>query len=160
MAVKDGKIEASPPALRKSNKLIVLGLALALVLAVLGGGAAIYALFSGRPGADRGRADPEPIFLPLDSFTVNLKGANERFAQVAVTLSIADYRAVEPIKARMPILRDRILRTIGKKSAEDLLAADGKEKLSADILAAVKGALPEPLRKGVKDVLFSGLIVQ
>lgn len=160
MAGKDGKIDAGEAAPRKSNKLIVLGLALVLGIVLAGGGAVIYALMAPKATAEKKKEDPEPIFLPLDSFTVNLKGANERFAQVTVTVAIIDPKAVEPIKARMPILRDRVLRSIGKKSAEELLAADGKEKLAADILGAIKESLPEPLRKSVKDVLFSGLIVQ
>lgn len=165
MAGKDGKSEASGEnGPKKGSKIVILLLA-ALLIAVLGGGGGVAYLVLKKPPADKKKAEEareeaEPIFLPMDPFTVNLKGGQERFVQVTMTVAITDAKASEPIKARTPVLRDRVLRIIGKRTAEEMLSPEGKEKLSAEILAGVKEALPEALRKGVKEILFTSLIVQ
>jgi flagellar FliL protein len=159
--MKGSAVEPTVP--RKSSKMLIMLIALVLVTVIGGGGAVVYFLMK-KPTTDKksveAKEEQEPVFLPLDPFTVNLKGTQERFTQVAITLMIIDPKAVDPIKARTPVLRDRILKVIGRKSAEDMLSAEGKEKLAAEVLASVKDSLPETLRKGVKEVLFTNVIVQ
>lgn len=164
MAAKEIKVAAADTAApRKSSKLLII-LVAAVLVAVLGVGGTVAYLVTKKATPDKKAAEAheevEPIFLPLDPFTVNLKGTQERFTQVAITLMIIDPKAVEPIKARTPVLRDRILRVIGKKTPEDMLSPEGKEKLAAEVLASVKESLPDALRKGVKEVLFTNVIVQ
>lgn len=163
MAAKD--IKATEPATepRKRSKLLITLLA-AILVVVLGVGGTVAYLVTKKSTPDKKAAEAkeevEPIFLPLDTFTVNLKGTQERFAQVAITLMITDAKVIDPIKARTPILRDRIIKVIAKKTAEDMLSTEGKDRLAAEVLSSIKESLPESLRKGVKEVLFTNVIVQ
>lgn len=163
MAAKDVKAGAAEPGAPKGKKMLLLLLG-ALLLAVLGVGGTVVYLVAKKSAPDKkvveAKEEAEPMFLPLDPFTVNLKGAQERFTQVAITLMITDAKVVEPIKARTPVLRDRIIKVIAKKSSEDMLSIEGKEKLASEVLASVKESLPEALRKGVKEALFTNVIVQ
>lgn len=159
---KDDKAAGEPP--KKSSKLIII-LLIAVLAAILGVGGAVMYILSAKNHATEKPAKVEPheeelIFVPMESFTANLRGNQERFAQVFVSIAVSDPKAAEPIKARTPILRDRILRIIGKKSSEELLTSEGKEALAKEILDGVKEALPESLRKGVKEILFTNFIVQ
>ena len=159
-SAKDDKVSEAP---KKSSKIIVL-LLVALIVVVLGvGGVVAYVInkkATPEKKVEEHKEEVEPSFLPMDSFTVNLKGNQERFAQVFLTISITDPKDVEPIKARSPILRDRILRIIGKKTAEDLMTSEGKEKLANEILVGIKESLPAEMKKSVKEVLFTNFIIQ
>ena len=165
MAAKDASKEEKPAeAPKKTSKVVVLLLA-AVLVAVLGVGGTVAYVLTKKPSTEKKakeeeHKDEELSFIPLDSFTVNLKGTQERFAQVFVTLSISDPKTAEPIKARQPVLRDRILKIIGRKTPEELLTSEGKEKLAKEILAGVRESLPADLRKGVQEVLFTNFIIQ
>lgn len=160
MAGKDDKGADTP---KKTSKLVVLLLA-AVLVAVLGVGGVVAYVLTKKPAVDK-KEDPKEVqaelqFIPVDPFTVNLKGNQERFAQIFISIAISDPKIAEPIKARQPILSDRILKLIAKRTPEELLTGEGKEKLAAEILASVKDALPEPMRKGVKEILFTKFIIQ
>ena len=151
--------EAAPKGGKK--KLIII-IAAVLVL-VLGGGGAALMLMKKKPaeGEDEGgdgharpkaaqaeavkqrpQFDPKhpPVFLPLDPFTVNLADKeSERYAQIGVTLEIADAKTGEDIKLYMPAIRNNILMVLSQKTAAQLTTREGKEKLARSIqYAAVR----------------------
>ena len=57
----------------------------------------------------------------------------------------------------LPRLRDAILSVLSTRSVDDLLTADGKEKLKADLLTAINLKLPE---LQCKEVYFTEFLVQ
>lgn len=142
---KDAK-EADAPAAEgkgKGGKKKLIIILLALVLAAGGGGGAFYFMKKKKPAGDE-EAEAEqveeapkkhakPIFLPLEPFTVNLSGEHNRFAQVAVTMDVATPETAEALRTIMPAVRDRVLRIVSSKTPADLLSADGKENLAAEI---------------------------
>jgi len=76
-----------------------------------------------------------PVFVPLEPFTVNLSDKEvDRFAQVGVTLQVADAHAGEEIKAFLPAIRSNVLVLLSHKTSAELLSPDGKDKLAHDIL--------------------------
>ena len=76
-----------------------------------------------------------PAYLPLDNMVVNLADAGgERVAQVGITLEVLDAHASDTVKAYLPTIRSGILMLISQRTAEELLKAEGKEKLAKDIL--------------------------
>ncbi len=75
-----------------------------------------------------------PTFVPLDPFTVNLADREaERYAQVGITLELADAKAGDLLKAYMPAIRNNILLALGSKTAAQLIERDGKVRLAAEI---------------------------
>jgi flagellar FliL protein len=145
--------DAVPVNKGKKKKLILIGAALALLLAVGGGGAAYYfkkraaaaaaAEADGEGGESKEAAEAKapkadvkhaPTFVPLEPFTVNLADREaERYAQVGITLELADAKAGDLLKAYMPAIRNNILLALGSKTATQLIERDGKLRLAAEI---------------------------
>lgn len=185
------------PAKPKSKKLlfIIIGV---VVLALIGAGAALFLLKKSQSedeedgteltAEDEGHAAPlrdpktPPTFLPLDSMVVNLAdpGGN-RFAQLGITLQLADAQTGEEMKTYMPSIRNGILILVSQRTAEQMLRTDGKQALTQDIMAEISEVMgydyehpdaePEPASKGkkkkkkaapnpIEGVLFSSFIVQ
>jgi flagellar FliL protein len=134
-----------------AKKLVVIGLVALLLLGGVGGGAvwflkkraadaaAAEEAADGEEksaGAHHDKVDPKavPTFVPLDMFTVNLADREaERYAQIGVTLELADAHAGDQIKNYLPAIRSNILMVLSRKTSKDLLDADGKKLLAEEI---------------------------
>lgn len=129
--------ETPAEAPKKSRKKLVIVLALGLVLASGGAGAAWYMLKKPADGthvAEKKKPPAKPVFAPLDVFTVNLKDERgERFAQVGVTLELKDAEAENELKERLPAVRNEILLLLSSKRIDELLSDEGKRALAQQI---------------------------
>lgn len=140
--------EKKPAKKRLSKKLLII-VAVVLLLLLAGGGAA-YVL-SQRHAVDENGDEveavskepaPAPTFLPIDTMVVNLADpGGERFAQVGITLELADAKTAELIKQFMPSIRSSVLLLISQKTSDELLSREGKNKLAHDILREVSRPL-------------------
>ncbi|AVP56871.1 flagellar basal body-associated FliL family protein [Pulveribacter suum] len=186
------------PAPAKSKKLIII-LAAVVLLLVVGGGAA-WAVLSKRGGGEdeEGAERPAraaqasapktpPTYLPMDNMVVNLADpGGDRFAQIGITLELADAKTAEQVKSYMPSIRSGILLLVSQRTTDDLLTREGKEKLAVDVRREVSRPLgytvakprkarasrdeededeDEPPRRRaddnpVRQVLFSSFIIQ
>ncbi|GAB3186963.1 flagellar basal body-associated FliL family protein [Hydrogenophaga aquatica] len=157
----------------KSKKLLIIIIGV-LVLALAGAGAAFF-LLKGHPEDEEDGAEVQkpvksskvkapPQFMPLENLVVNLADEGGiRYAQVGVTLQVADQVTVDRIKAFMPSVRSGVLMLVSSRKAEELLRHEGKEKLASDILQLVRETTGTAVTRGespVEAVLFSSLIVQ
>lgn len=163
----------------KGKKLIVIGAIVALVL-VIAAAAALFLINKQRQDAAL-EEEPEPaapavvvpVFMPLETMVVNLADRDgERYAQIGITLELRDAKSEESLKQLMPAIRNSILMLSSQRSAGELLQREGKERLAADILAAIGVHLGIPARtpgddddmprarNPVRRVLFSSFIVQ
>jgi len=76
----------------------------------------------------------KPVFVPMDPFVVNLADhESDRYAQIGITLEVADEHAAEDIKNYLPAIRNNILLLLAHKSSADLAGGDGKELLAKQI---------------------------
>jgi flagellar FliL protein len=115
------------------------------------------------PAAAKKDKAAAPVFLPLETFTVNLTTVTiDRFLQIGITLELAGDETAEALKRQMPVVRSRILLLLASKTAEELATPEGKKKLMADILAEARAPLPAggAPSKGVEQVHFSAFVVQ
>lgn len=86
------------------------------------------------PAAAHAKPGTPPTFVPLDPFTVNLADKEvDRFAQVGVTLEVADPHFADQLKAYMPAIRNNVLMVLSHKTSAELLTVEGKEKLAREI---------------------------
>ena len=178
---------AAAPVKAKSKKLIVIGAVLVL-LVIVGAGAAWFLASRSQAAEDEEGAEPVrkeavkvvPTFLPMENMVVNLADpGGERVAQVGITLEVRDTKAADSVKAYMPTIRSGVLMLLSQRTAEQLLSAEGKQKLIEDILRetsvpfgggdeeeADSAAAKKKTKKKVVaqypvvGVLFSSLIVQ
>jgi flagellar basal body-associated protein FliL len=123
-------------------KLIV---SLTLSLMLVAGGSIFYLLQLGRLPI-WGTAADRPVFVPLETFTVNLESSpsHMQMLQAAITLKLMDKATADLVRQRLPEVRHRVLMVLSAKRAQDLLAVTGKRKLSADISEAVLKLISPP----------------
>ena len=148
--------EAAPARKSKKKLFVVVG---ALVV-LLGGGAGAWFFMQGGHDTKHAEAPKVPVYLPLDTFTVNLQGA-EQFLQTDITLQVADASQVDAIKVHMPRVRSRLLTLLSSKQADELATPADKKKLAQEILAQVKQPFdPKGKPQQVDDVLFTTFVIQ
>ena len=146
---------------KKGPKKLIIIIAAVVLLLVLGGGGAFFIMKkkaaeaeaaaaaadeedggegtkhtkeAKKPEHGKGDHATPPAFVPLEPFIVNLSDRDsERFAQVGITLQVDDAKMSEEMKAYMPAIRNAILLILSHKSSEELLSAEGKQKLAQEI---------------------------
>ncbi|WP_245153338.1 flagellar basal body-associated FliL family protein [Allopusillimonas ginsengisoli] len=105
---------------------------------------------------------PDPIFVPLDPFTVTLPGDyKNRVLYAAITLRVGDQQSASIINAYMPEVRDRALRLLAQQNVHDVQTSEGRAAL-VDILRSelAQPYTPEPEGPNIGDVLFTAFVVQ
>lgn len=115
------------------------------------------------PAAPKTAPAKPPQFVALDAFTVNLRsdGSSDHFLQVGLTFQVASTAVADAMKQHMPVIRSNVLLLLTGKSPGELGTVDGKGRLSGELLAVVRQALPgEDPEKGVSAVHYSAFIIQ
>lgn len=169
MATKAAAKASTPEPAESKPKSRLPIILIALVIVLAGGGAGAW-FFMGQKAADHKQAahearkeTPPPVFLPLESFTVNLQPGDggEQFLQTNLTLQVADQAQADLLKAYMPNVRSRLLLLLSSKKPAEVLSVDGKNKLTQEILEIFKEPLmPGGPKAGVKNVLYTSFVVQ
>ena len=176
-AAAAAELDAAPPKNIKKRWLVIAAAAVVLAAAAA---SAWWALEPAAPAGAQVKAKKAPVFLQLEPFTVNLVDKDvERFAQIGLTLEIADDKIGERIKLYLPAIRNGVLMILAQKSHAELLERSGKERLAREIAletmramglgaaaaappasaAAAAAALDAPAAP-VRAVHFSSFIIQ
>lgn len=189
MASTAAPAETAKKPARSKKLLVIIGVVVALL--VFAGAGTLWFLKSRAQAADGEEAPAKaaepaapPVFLPMDMLVVNLAdNGGERFAQLGITLQLADAKTAELVKQHMPTIRNGVLMLASQRTADELLTREGKEKLAKDIQREVSRPLgfdapaaksksrgdeedpdARPRRKApvnpVLGVLFSSFIIQ
>lgn len=159
MAEPAESAEAASPPKKSKKKLLVIGAALIVVLGA-GGAAAWYSTRDAGAGKTAVAAPKIPVFLALDTFTVNLQDG-EQYLQLDITLQVADQAQIDAIKLHMPRVRSRLLSLLSSKHPDELMSAEDKKKLTAEIMAQVKQPFePKGKPQQIEDVLFTSFVIQ
>lgn len=151
----------APPGKPGKRKLVVL---LAVVAALLSGAGVWLTSTDGRAwlAARLEPKPPSPIYVALESMTVNLQPDNgDRYLQIGIVLKSYDKEADRLVKMVMPELRSRVLLLLSSKTPAELYQADGKQKLVKEILALTRQPYSTTVSDlKVKDVLFTNFVIQ
>ena len=143
--------------------LIGVGL-LALLLSVAG---VVYFVFSGAENAES--AEPAvpvqmpAIYQPLDpAFVVNYTHAGrQRYMQVSVVLMGRDPKKMQEATRHFPLIRNQLVMLFSSEDFEELLTAEGKEKLRERSTLAVQSILEREMNNPVVEaVLFTNMVMQ
>lgn len=162
MAEKE--VAEAAPKKRSGKKLIIIA-AVAVVALLGGGGALAYVLIGGKKtekSAEHHAPRKMPVFVDLDTFTVNLKDKEtDRFLQAKLVAEVKDAQGSEMVKTLMPAVRNEILLLLGSKEASQLATREGKELLAREIVAAANRPLEgTPSAGAVEGVNFTHIIIQ
>ena len=175
--------EAAPK--KKGKLLLILVIVAVLLLVVVGGGVAALLLLKKDKSADEAPQAAAPVapvsstvdltkpptFVPLDTFTVNLRGdEGDHYLQVVMVLRVADAKMGDALKNFMPEIRHRINLLLSSKLPSELASSAGREALATEVAGQVNEALGfptlmnasgQPVSNGpVQAVLFNSFIVQ
>lgn len=154
------------PAERNSRKPLLIGVAVALLLALGAGGYVWQArqgthVATGKAKApDFGKAE---LYLPMDpAFVVNFRDAESlRYLQVGVTLMSHDPDAINVAKAADPVLRDALVALFSNQDYSIISDAAGRQKLQEQALDAVRKIVQARLgRPGIDALYFTSFVMQ
>ncbi len=156
--------DEAPPPKKKSKLWLIVGIVIG-VLVLAGGGALAWYLLRDKepapaaaaPGApaapDKKAAEGKPpTFVTLDAFTVNLQQENgDHFLQTGIVVQVADAKAAD----------GKLLLLLSSKMPSELASLDGKKKLVAEILAAVRESLPGTTPdRGIENAYIASFVIQ
>src|SRR5690606_2524324 len=111
--------------------------------------------------APHAKPPADPIFLPLDPFTVTLIGTHtERLLHVGLTLKVADEDSRRRLNSYLPVLRSRILLLLSEQNADTVQSRDGKRDLANAVRHAANVPVEGDTPQHVVDVLFNAFVVQ
>jgi flagellar FliL protein len=157
MSAAAAAVDAAEAPKKGKKKLIILIAALVALLGVGGGGAVVYmkkkaadaaaaeaeeedgeqAEVHDKPAKESAKKDEKripPVFVPLEPFVVNLADREaDRFAQIGITLEVANAAVGDEIKAYMPAIRNNVLLLLAHKTSQELMDAEGKEELAKEV---------------------------
>lgn len=157
MAEPEKTADEAPPKKSKKMLFIIIGV---VVLLAGGGGAWFMTQGKHEPGEEKVEPAKPPVFLPLETFTVNLQGG-EQYLQTDITLQVADQAQVELIKLQMPRVRSRLLVLLSSKQVGELATSEDKKKLAKEIKDQVSQPFhPKGKPQQVEDVLFTTFVIQ
>lgn len=159
----ESKAETSPKKKSGKGKLIVI---IAVIIAV-GAGAGVW--FMRRTASAAQSNDPAAAttqiksVLHLENFIVNISGTDgsDGYLRVGIELGLGKEMKEGEGKDQgppfTPKLRDTILNVLAARHMDDLLTADGKEKLKQDLLKAIIEKVPAI---DCREVYFTEFLVQ
>ena len=103
-----------------------------------------------------------PVFVAIEPFTVNLQPENgDQYLQTALTLQVGGQAQVDLIKLNMPQVRSRLLFLLSSKKASEISSAEGKKKLSEEIIEQIKiPFVDKGAPQDVTGVFFTSFIIQ
>ena len=163
-------LEAAPgqEGVNKKSSLLMIAIIAVVVLAV--GGAGAWYFLSGGSATKKGQAQTKaatqlpPIYIALDPpFVVNFEAEQlVRFLQVTVNVMTRDPETAEVLKANDPVVRNDLLLLLGNQHYETISTRDGKEKLRAQALTAVRKVVTNAGGKAdkVEDIYFTSFVMQ
>lgn len=146
MATATAVISPDAPKGKGKKKLMIILLAVVVLLGGAGTGGFFImkknvAAANGEDAAEAPHAaaapnsDHPPTYVALDPFVVNLADREtEKYAQIAVTLEVADPKFAEQMKNYMPSIRNAILMVLAHKTSQELLDRAGKAALAEEIM--------------------------
>lgn len=163
MAQENAAPETPPketPAKKSRTKLL---LVLGFLLLGLGGAGAWY--FLAQPAASPKAAKQEPpkppIFVSLETFTVNLQsGSAEQFLQVDLTLQFTEEADAEIVRQHMPEVRNRLLMLLTSKQGAEISTVEGKKQLSQEIAAQLRQPFTAGKLQHAAGVFFTSFVIQ
>lgn len=106
---------------------------------------------------------PQPIFMELEPFTVNLAGIEgpDRVLYIHVTLRLANEKSRKQLHEYLPEVRSRLLLLLSEQKAKNIETHDGKLQLMKEIKQTLTPTLiPGDTDQDISDVLFTTFILR
>lgn len=142
--------------------LIMVALAVMIVTPVASFFVARHVMSSSPRKATERAAIENPTIMSIDPLVVNIAGTRmTRVLRLQVHLVLSEPRLPEKLREdMMPMIKDRIMTTAGRRTLEDLEELDGRESLKRDIVIELNSLIRDRMSGSVLDVAFSEFLIQ
>lgn len=145
--------------------LVVLIIVIAVVVILLLGGKEEKTEEGNKTTANKERnmansdyAKPGPIFAIPEPFVVNLVGQNgKRYAKTSIALEMSSPDLQKEITAKIPLIKDTIIRVLSSKTFEDISTAKGKERLKEEITQELNAFMVDGY---IKSIFLTEFVIQ
>lgn len=145
--------------------LVVLIILIAVVVILLLGGSEEKAQETPKAETSKERnvgnsdyAKPGPIFPIPEPFVVNLVGQNgRRYAKTTIALEMSSPELQKEITAKIPLIKDTIIRVLSSKTFEDISTPKGKERLKEEITQELNTFMVDGY---IKSVFLTEFVIQ
>lgn len=159
----DAAVKTKPAGKKKGPLLlIVIGL---LVMTITP--AATYLIVRQSSGTgDPAKPAPEkplqkPVVMAIDPLVVNISGTRmTRVVRLQVHLRLSEARLVDVLTEMLPMVKDRIMGTVGRRTLDEMESVDDRESLKRDIALEVNSLIRDRMAGSVLDVAFSEFLIQ
>lgn len=158
---------ADIPLPKSKTKLIIIIFVALLLLASIGGAAYFFLIKKPEdPVAQQATKIKEPkapIFVQLDSFTVNLLTTptdDPQFLQVGISLQLLQEKSTEQLKQRLPHVKNQILMLLTNSKASEIVTLEGKEQLIGKIVTQINELYKLGDENPVVGAFFTSFIIQ
>ena len=136
-----------------------LWIALIVVLLLAAAAGAAWCLLRPASGVPTPVKPVPPVFVELDTFTVNL--AEDRILQTALTLQVGKAADADQLKLYLPQVKNRLLMLLSSRTADELQTTDGKERLRTDIVARLREPFDKDLdAPAIHGVFLTSFVIQ
>lgn len=104
---------------------------------------------------------PQPVVMAIDPLVVNISGTRmTRVLRLQVHLILSEPRLEEVIKEMMPMVKDRIMSTAGRRTLDEMEGVDDRESMKRDIALEINSLIRSRMAGSVLDVAFSEFLIQ
>ena len=135
----------------------------AVVAAALAGGGGWYYARQHAPDPDAAPAILPAQYHKLEpALVVNIDDAGSlRYLQAELQVMARDPKVFADLDAHAPAIRDALLSLFGRYPYADLMAPEGREKLRAEALEAIRAALPDAkAAASIEALYFTSFVMQ
>ena len=103
----------------------------------------------------------QPIVMAIDPVTVNISGTRmTRVLRMQIHLVLSEPRLERVLKEMLPMVKDRIMSTAGRRTLDEMESAEDRESLKRDIALEINSLIRDRLSGSVLDVAFSEFLIQ
>jgi flagellar FliL protein len=153
----------------KKSPLVLIMLLILATVVLSGGGYLFFEVLKIKNSSEQGKNEKPAqmettyYYVPLESFTVNLKPENnehDRVLFIEITLKVNDVNTEMSLQKIHPEVRSKLLILLSRQTSSQLATHDGKLKLMGDIKEALLQLLPENQKDIISGILFNTFIVR
>ena len=107
------------------------------------------------------KATEQPIVMAIDPVTVNISGTRmTRVLRIQIHLVLSEPRLEAVLKEMLPMVKDRIMSTAGRRTLDEMESAEDRESLKRDLALEINSLVRNRMSGSVLDVVFSEFLIQ
>lgn len=114
-----------------------------------------------KKGEEKSPENSKEVLFPIDPLVVNIAETRmTRVLSVQMHLVLSDEKLKTVLEDKMPMVKDRIMSIVGRKTLSELEDESGRKKLKRDIALEINEMTRDEMAGTVLNVVFSQFLIQ